>query len=119
MGMSLLDKGNADVIVFPEERHVDSDGNPSLRPSTTGIPARVLIQAMPQSGTSARRAEQDNEGYESEQLYRLRFTRGNDIELGLRGQVEWNGQRWSVNGFPIRYNSGARTAHTDFVIKRT
>lgn len=117
--MSLLDQGNENVIVYPEETFMDSDDNPSLRPSSTGIPARVLIQAMPQSGTSARRAEQDNEGYESEQLYRLRFTRGNELSLGLRSQVEWNGQTWSINGFPIRYNSGTRTAHTDYIIKRT
>lgn len=117
--MSLLDRGNADVLVFPEEEYVDSDGNKSTRPAQTGIPARVLIQAMPQSGTSARRAEQDNEGYESEQIYRMRFTRRHKMNLGLRSQVEWNGERWSINGFPIEYNSGSRTAHMDYVIKRT
>lgn len=117
--MSLLDRGNADVIVYPEETFVDSDGNVSTRPSQTGIPARVLIQAMPQSGTSARRAEQDNEGFESEQVYRLRFTRRSHMDLGLRSVIEWNGQRWGIFGFPIRYQSGARTAHVDYVIRRT
>lgn len=117
--MSLLDRGNEDIIVFPEEVITDEDGNVFTRPSETGIPARVLIQAMPQSGTSARRAEQDNEGFESEQLYRMRFVRGGEMELGMRSRIEWNGQWWSINGFPIRYNSGARTAHADYVIKRT
>jgi hypothetical protein len=116
--MSLLDRGNADVLVFPEEEYIDADGNRSIRPSTTGIPARVLVQALPQSGTSARRAEQDNEGFESEQLYRMRFTRRGHMHLGLRSQVEWNGERWSIFGLPIHYQSGARTAHSDYVIKR-
>lgn len=117
--MSLLDRGNADVIVYLEEGYIDADGNRSIRPSQVGIPARVLIQAMPQSGTSARRAEQDNEGFESEQLYRLRFTRRNQMNPGIRSQIEWKGQRWSINGLPIEYNSGKRTSHTDYVIKRT
>lgn len=117
--MSLLDRGNEDIIVYPEETITDSDGNVHIRPSTTGVPARVLIQAMPQSGTSARRAEQDNEGFETEQLYRMRFTRGSEMDLGVRARIEWRGQWWSINGFPIRYNSGARTAHIDYVIKRT
>lgn len=116
--MSLLDYGNEDVIVYPEEFITDSDGNVITRPVDTGVPARVLIQAMPQSGTSAR-VEQDLQGFETEQLYRMRFTRGNDIVLGPRSYIEWNGERWSINGFPIRYNSGSRTAHTDYVIKRS
>lgn len=118
--MSLLDRGNFDVVVYPTEEWIDPDGNKSIRASATGIPARVLIQPLPQSGTSARRAEQDNEGFESEEVYRLRFRRGEHIDLGIRGLVEWQGQTWTVFGFPLMYATRSyRTTHYDYWIKRT
>ena len=116
--MSLLDRWNQIVLVYPEEFSISRDGNKMVKASTAGIEKRVMIQAMPQSGTSARRAEQDNEGYETEQNYRMRFVRGDEVELGPASRIQWRGQFWSVNGFPIEYNSGRRTAHTDYVIRR-
>jgi hypothetical protein len=116
--MSLLDSWNHVVTVFPEETSVDRDGNVMLKASTIGVPKRVLIQPMPQSGTSARRAEQDNEGFESEELYRMRFARGDETLLGPASEVEWEGKRWYITGYPTRYNSSPRTAHLDYVIKR-
>lgn len=120
--MSLLDKGNFDVVVFPEEEFVDADGNRLTRASQTGIPARAMIQLASQSGTSARRSEQDEEGFESEEVYRLRFTRADDRKLGRLGpqsQVEWNGYKWSLFGFPRIYAGSPRTAHYDYMIRRT
>ena len=60
--MSLLDRGNKDVILYPEEVVKDRDGNTRTRPSKVGIPLRVWLAPVGASGTSARRAEQDNEG---------------------------------------------------------
>lgn len=116
--MSLLDYGNWDIIVYPEEMYIDSDGNKMMRASSTGIPMRATIQPLPQSGTSARRAEQDNEGFESEELYRLRFRRSEEPFLGNRALIEWRGGTWSINGFPNIYRGSSRTAHLDYVIKR-
>jgi hypothetical protein len=121
--MSLLNwKTNADVVVFPQEEFADTDGNINLRASTTGIPVRADLQPARQSGTSARRAEQDNEGYETEETYRLRFTRAVDASLGELGpasQLEWNGTRWYFVGFPTYYNGSKRTQHRDYQIRRT
>lgn len=120
--MSLLDRWNYEVIVYPEETWTDSDGNLMTRASQTGIPARAMIQLRAQSGTSARRAEQDNEGFETEEVYRMRFTRYYDRLLGRLGpqsQIEWDGRRWSVMGFSQRFQSGSRRVrHNDYTIRR-
>ena len=116
--MSLLDKWNYVVTVFPEEEFVSRDGNLGIRASSTGVEKRAMIQPLPQSGTSQRRAEQDNEGYESEEMYRLRFARADEMNLGMASQVLWDGYRWSINGKATRYNGSSRTRHLDYLIKR-
>lgn len=120
--MSLLDRGNEDVLVFMEETVTSRDGNPHTRPSTVGIPARAMIQLRAQSGTSARRAEQDNEGFESETVYRIRFTRAFDAEygrLGAQSQIEWQGRRYAVIGDAQYFNGGRRTRHYDYTMRRS
>lgn len=117
--MSLLNRANETVIVYPEELYIDSDGNRMTRPSLTGLVRRVMIQPLEQSGTSARRAEQDNEGFESEEVYRMRFTRANHVEIGPQGRIDWKGQYWAVMGEPRRFNGSPRTRHIDYTIRRT
>lgn len=112
--MSLLDRWNAEVIVYPEEQSVDADGNPFVGPSTTGVPAKAMIQ--PRSTE-----EQDGRGFLTEAVYRMRFTRSDEAALGLlgaRSQIEWNGERWSIVGDPRRFNGSPRTAHWDYTIRR-
>jgi hypothetical protein len=119
--MSLLDKATQDVIVFPEITVTDEDGNILLAPNPVGYATKAEVQPARQSGTSARRAEQDNEGYETEETYRLRFSRKHDRErspLGQGAQVEWRGERWSVVGLETRYMGSRRTAHLDYQIRR-
>lgn len=115
--MSLLDRGTEDVIVYPEEVVTDMDGNIRTRPSSTGIPARARMQPLGQSGTSSRRQEQDNEGFESERVYNIRFPRGFPI-LGAQSQIEWRGVRWALFGTEVVYNNSPRTAHVTYTIKR-
>lgn len=120
--MALLDKAQQDVIVFPQEYFEDDLGNILIRPMAVGYEAKAEIQPARQSGTSARRAEQDNEGYETEETYRLRFSREHDREhepLGQGAQVEWKGRRWSVVGQPTFYMGSKRTTHIDYQIRRT
>lgn len=112
--MSLLDRWNAEVLVFPEEQTVDADGNPSVAPSVSPVPARAMIQ--PRSTE-----ESDNRGFMTESVYRLRFTRADEAALGVlgaRSQIEWNGERWSIVGEPRRFNGSPRTAHWDYTIRR-
>lgn len=120
--MSLLDKAQQDVIVYPQEDFLDEDGNVLYRPALVGYPARAEVQPARQSGTSARRAEQDNEGYESEENYRLRFDREHDrthAMLRQGAQIKWNDKVWSIVGEPTVYMGSRRTAHIDYMMRRT
>lgn len=120
--MSLLDKATQDVIVYQGEEFEDEDGNIIMRPVAVGYAAKAEIQPARQSGTSARRAEQDNEGYETEEVYRLRFSRDHDRthdKLNPAAQIEWDNKRWFVVGYPTPYMGSRRTAHIDYQIRRT
>lgn len=119
--MSLLDKGNTEVIVYPEIAVKSPDGNTKTKPSTTGIVAKVRLDVQGQSGTSSRRQEQDNEGYESERVYSIRFTRKFHDEhgpFGPQSRIEWNGQKWALFGYENLYNRSRRTRHSTYTIKR-
>lgn len=116
--MSLLDRANTNIVVYLEETIVDEDGNTRTRASSTGIPTRVRLQVIGQSGTSARRSEQDNEGYEGEKVYSMRFPRSWPHVLGAQSQIEWNGQRWAVFGDANHYMNSSSTAHLTYTIKR-
>ena len=116
--MSLLDRlFPEDIVVFPEEVVTDMDGNVRTRASTEGVATKARIQPLQQSGTSTRRQEQDNEGFESERAYTMRLPRGFPL-VGAQAQVEWLGVRWVVFGTEVRYNNSPRTSHVTYTIKR-
>lgn len=117
--VSLLDTGRETVTIFQEIEIIDSDGNTITRAGPVGVTTIATVQLLAQSGTSARRAEQDNEGFESEQVYRLRLPRSWTTLIGAQAQVEWLGVRWSVIGKPRRFNGSDRTRHTDYMLRRT
>lgn len=127
--MGLLDGGSLyePCTVYREEMVIDGDGNKRTRPSIAGIPTTARFQVKGQSGTSARRAEADNEGFESEQVYEIRFPRSFTATYGLLGaqsELEWGLNplgapvRWAIFGYADKYNSSQRTAHTTYTIKR-
>lgn len=117
--MSLLDKGRETIVLYNEEPYVDPDGNPSRRASLVGVTvSNCVIQPAAQSGTSQRREEQDNEGFESEQTYRLRPPRSFTTIIGMMAKIEWLGDIWTVVGKHKRYNGSSRTAHVDYIIRR-
>ena len=118
--MSLLDRGNETVTIQPPTYVEDEDGNlmPTYNPANESV-ARVRLQPSAQSGTSARRAEQDNEGFESEQLYALRFVRGQEITLDPLTKVIWEGKTWHIFGYPRKYNGSSRTHRLEYLIRRT
>ena len=118
--MSLLDVANTTVRLYPEEAVEDKDGNIRTRASDTPIEMDVWIAPLAQSGTSARRAEQDNEGYETEQVYRMRVLRKDmGMEIGAQAKVEWRGEMWSIFGEELRFNGSPRTAHHDYTLRRS
>lgn len=117
--MSLLDRGcTEDVAVYPEEVVTDIDGNVRTQASASPIQVKARLQVQGQSGTSSRRQEQDNEGFESEKVYTIRFPRSFTQELGAATQIEWRGERWSLFGDVNRYTSSPRTSHQTYTIKR-
>lgn len=117
--MSLLDRGTDWVDVFPEEAVEDKDGNVRTRASKTPVRVRAWIAPVGQSGTSARRAEQDNEGYESEKVCRMRLARKYEgLVIGAQSKVLIDGQMWSVFGDATTYRVSPRTQHTDYMLRR-
>lgn len=123
--MSLRDRNfRDDVVVYLEEPFTDSDGNKRQRPSATGTPTKARIQVQGQSGTSARRAEQDNEGYETEKVYTLKFPRSFAYVIGAQSQLTWGvrsdglPQRWVIFGDVNKYNNSTRTQHDVYTMKR-
>ena len=116
--MSLLDQATEPVIVYPEEAVTDMDGNTRTRPSQTGIPLKARIQVQGQSGTSARRGEQDNEGFETEKVYKIRFPRSVTQIFGAQSEIEWRGVRWAMFGDANFYTGSRRTSHQTYSMKR-
>jgi hypothetical protein len=115
----LLDKGRETIVLYNEETYISPDGNPSRRASSTGVTVtNCVIQPSAQSGTSQRREEQDNEGFESESTYRLRPPRSFTTIIGMMAKVVWQGETWSVVGKHKRYNGSSKTAHIDYTIRR-
>ncbi|AEV52155.1 head-to-tail stopper [Rhodococcus phage WC1] len=118
--MSLLDRGRETVFIYMEEVVEDRDGNKRSRPSKTPIRVdNVSLQPVGQSGTSARRAEQDNEGYESEQVFRMRLPRSCKLVPQAQSEVIWKGQRFAVFGDAKPYNGSDRTRHNDYSLRRS
>lgn len=117
--MSLLGSGARyePCTVYLEEVGADIDGNIKTKPSLTGTPATARFQIQTESGTSRRRSEEDNEGFESETIYMIRFPSSFPYTLGKQSQIVWNGRRWAVFGDPFLYNSSRRTSHQVYTIK--
>jgi len=118
--MSLLDVGRETVIVYHAEQYLSADGNKMYRPSTTDVEtiANCAVQLAAQSGTSARRAEQDDEGYFTEDAYRFRPPRSYTRRINSASQVEWDGLRWSLVGNVKQYNGSDNTNHNDYMLRR-
>lgn len=128
--MSLLDRGEQyePCKVYPETTRTDEDGNTITTASATGIDALARFQIQGQSGTSSRLAEQEDEGFNSERVYTIHFTRGFDAEhgeLGAQSVIEWGVDsqgrpaRYQIFGDVQRYGSSRRTRHNVYTIKRT
>lgn len=122
-GLSLLDKGNETLVIYPQVSRLDADGNKvNYADKDNPITVRGVVQLKAQSGTSARRSEQDDEGYASEEMYRVRLTRADTervVDILPQAQIVWAGQTWAVFGYHDYYNGSPRTRHLDFTVRRT
>lgn len=118
--MSLLTTGRETVIIHHAEQYTSPDGNVMFRISATDVDTvtNCAVQLASQSGTSARRAEQDEEGYETEDVYRFRPPVSYIRNIHFASKVEWRGVMWSVIGNAKYYNGSDNTAHTDYTLRR-
>lgn len=118
--MSLLDVGRETVTVYHQESFIDADGNKMYRASTTDVEVikNCAVQLTAQSGTSARRTEQDQEGYDTEDVYRFRPPRSYTRKIGFQAQAQWRGLRWAIIGNPKEFNGSDNTYHTDYTLRR-
>lgn len=117
--MSLLDQGRETVVIYQEIVTTDADGNVVTKAGPVGVSTIACIQEAAQSGTSARRSEQDEEGYTTEKVLRMRLPRSFPFIIGAQAQVEWNGIKYAVMGDAKKYNGSDVTAHVDYTLRRT
>ena len=117
--MSLLDQAFEDVLLYPEVTRTSRDGNLMTQPSDTPIEIKAKFWSAASSGTSARRSEQDNGGFESEQNYKMHIPDRYGIEtIGAQARIEWRGQYWSIVGEPNMFIGSKRTAHKTYIVSR-
>jgi len=118
--MSLLRRGRETVIVFHAEEYFSPDGNVMYRASDTDVDIidNSVVQLAAQSGTSARRAEQDEEGYDTEDVYRFRPPQSYTREISFGSRAEWDGRMWAVIGNVRKYNGSDVTRHHDYTLRR-
>jgi hypothetical protein len=127
--MSLLDRSPQDepCLVYPEIHTTDSDGNTVTKASPTGIPTRGRFQIFNQSGTSSRLQESNDEGYQTEMVYSVRFPRAFEAEygpFGAQSKVSWGTddkgrpKMFEFFGDAIHYPGSWRTAHTIYTLRR-
>lgn len=118
--MSQLDRWNAEVEYYPEEMVIDKDGNKRTRAAEVPIPLKVWLQPQGQSGTAARRAERDLEGYSTEDVLRMRLRRDEDRKhtIGAQAKINWDGAWYSAFGNPKQYLGSERTRHNIYTLRR-
>lgn len=121
--MSLLDKGRQVVTIYHPYQYTSPDGNIMWaidpgNPDYTETVNDAAMQPTASSGTSARRKEQSNEGYETEDMYRFRLPRRYKNILHPSTQIDWQGRRYHVVGHPYRYDSSPMTSHVEYTVRR-
>lgn len=117
--MSLLDRGTEQLTVYPEVTTTDPDGNPITKADTANpVLAWGRVQRQGQSGTSARRAEVQQEGHETEEVYIVRFVRGTQL-FGAQSKLLWRGKVYSFFGDVDVRSSSPKTAHELYTVRRS
>ena len=103
--MSILDKGNCWVDVYPEVATRDRDGNTFTHPANKPKRLWVMWQAHGESGTAARRM-----GVRREDA---------GVKIGPQCYLMKVGERGEVFGYPTEYRMSRRTGHFDYTVRRS
>ncbi|ABG98338.1 conserved hypothetical protein [Rhodococcus jostii RHA1] len=83
------------VTVYPETVVIDDDGNTLTRPGAVGVLTRAVVQTDDSTPSK----------------HRLRLV-GYPGQLAAQSAVEWNGQRYMIDG------GSPRTAQAEYVMIR-
>ncbi|MBM7458569.1 hypothetical protein [Rhodococcus coprophilus] len=114
--MSILNRGNETVTVYPETLTIDEDGNKFTKPSKVGIVLKAVVQPV-NIGVMSASPETQKIGFETSIKYRLRLV-GYPELLGAQSQVEWRGKRYALDGDPQIFSGSPRTARAEYVMLR-
>lgn len=104
----LIDGGPDVVLLYPEVKGQDSDGNPELRPSTTPIVVRCQLHRLSSEESAAL-------GQSSTATYY--FNTAQDLPIGAYAAAKVRGRAAEVVGEPTRQGRSGRTAHTRVVVR--
>lgn len=112
--MSILDRGNAEIVVYPEVEVTDEDGNVSRQASPTGVPVQAMVWQY--------EGEVDTlqplvVGQQVATIYRVRPVRSADVPVGPWSRVEWDGREWDVDGEPNPHRRGVGTRRLTFSMR--
>lgn len=108
--MSLLDRGEQVLDVYPEVTTTDDLGNVIIGPASE--PIRVTASVQPVTSDELAAAGQD-----LVTTYRLI---ARTAPVGAWARIRWvsdGGTWWDVVGRPRRYGMSARTAHVDAILR--
>lgn len=115
--MSLLDRTNATVTVFPEVVVADADGNTITRAASTGVVTEARVWPISYRGSGF--PESNDGGFISSTRYGVRFPRSFTTVVGAQAKVEWDGNVYSIVGDPVVFNGSPRTRHAHYVMERS
>lgn len=109
--MSLLDRSNATVLVYPQVLSNDTFGNPTWTPATVPVAVEAMVWPVATAEASLLGSERPGE------VYRVRPKRGQSVPVGPWATVEWDGRTWDVHGESVRLRRGTATRRTTFTIR--
>lgn len=115
---SLLNRPNAEVLVYPETATIDADGNTITRPAAVGVPSKARIQV---AGPAT---ETQKQGFETSERLNIRLIGWTGGELGAQAAISWGTddlgrpKMYAIEGEPLRYIGSRRTAHTEYIVRR-
>lgn len=112
--MSLLDRANTTLTIYPEVVVTDADGNTSRGPAAQG----VLVPAMVwQYQGEAAGDEPLVVGQSTETIYKVRLVRSVTVPVGPWSVVVYEGQDCDVDSELNRHRRGAGTQRRTFLMK--
>lgn len=106
--MSLLDSGPEVVTVYPHVIVADSDGNPIVKPSTTGTALAARVQP-------ANSSEIPVDGQQMGSFY---IVIARDAPAASWSHCVWRGTKWDVVGEIMRSRGSMVTEHVTWTMRR-